>query len=284
MLTVNIIKDNITILLDVIKVFFMKVVILAGGLGTRLYEETELKPKPMVEIGGKPILWHIMKIYSYYGFNDFVILTGYKSHVIKDYFINYYTRYSDITVDMVNNTVEVHKNRHEPWKVTMLYTGQDTMTGSRIKIAQKYIADEPFLLTYGDGVADVNINALIDSHRNSGKIVTMTAVQLRGRFGALVIKDDNMITSFMEKPEGEESWINGGFFVCEPDVFNYISDGENVIFERNPLEHLARDNQLNAYKHRGFWHPMDTLKDKKELTDMWMNDVAPWALWLRKDK
>ncbi len=284
MLTVNIIKDNITILLDVIKVFFMKVVILAGGLGTRLYEETELKPKPMVEIGGKPILWHIMKIYSYYGFNDFVILTGYKSHVIKDYFINYYTRYSDITVDMVNNTVEVHKNRHEPWKVTMLYTGQDTMTGSRIKIAQKYIGDEPFLLTYGDGVADVNINALIDSHRNSGKIVTMTAVQLRGRFGALVIKDDNMITSFMEKPEGEESWINGGFFVCEPDVFNYISDGENVIFERNPLEHLARDNQLNAYKHRGFWQPMDTLKDKKELTDMWMNDVAPWALWLRKDK
>ncbi len=284
MLTVNIIKDNITILLDVIKVFFMKVVILAGGLGTRLYEETELKPKPMVEIGGKPILWHIMKIYSYYGFNDFVILTGYKSHVIKDYFINYYTRYSDITVDMVNNTVEVHKNRHEPWKVTMLYTGQDTMTGSRIKIAQKYIGDEPFLLTYGDGVADVNINALIDSHRNSGKSVTMTAVQLRGRFGALVIKDDNMITSFMEKPEGEESWINGGFFVCEPDVFNYISDGENVIFERNPLEHLARDNQLNAYKHRGFWQPMDTLKDKKELTDMWMNDVAPWALWLRKDK
>lgn len=261
----------------------MKVVILAGGLGTRLYEETELKPKPMVEIGGKPILWHIMKIYSYYGFNDFVILTGYKSHVIKDYFINYYTRYSDITVDMVNNTVEVHKNRHEPWKVTMLYTGQDTMTGSRIKIAQKYIGDEPFLLTYGDGVADVNINALIDSHQNSGKIVTMTAVQLRGRFGALVIKDDNMITSFMEKPEGEESWINGGFFVCEPDVFNYINDGENVIFERNPLEHLARDNQLNAYKHRGFWHPMDTLKDKKELTDMWMNDLAPWALWTKEN-
>ena len=231
----------------------MKVVILAGGLGTRLSEETELKPKPMVEIGGKPILWHIMKIYSYYGFNDFVILTGYKSHIIKDYFINYYTRYSDITVDMANNTVEVHKNRHEPWKVTMLYTGQDTMTGGRIKKAQDYIGNEPFLLTYGDGVADVNINELI------------------------------MITSFMEKPKGEESWINGGFFVCEPKVFDYIKDGDSTIFERAPLENLAKDNQLNAYKHNGFWRPMDTLRDKNDLTEMWLNDSAPWAIWNKEN-
>lgn len=258
----------------------MKVVILAGGLGTRLSEETELKPKPMVEIGGKPILWHIMKIYSFYGFNEFIILTGYKSHIIKDYFINYYNRYSDVTVDMKNNTVEVHKTRNEPWKVTMLYTGQDTMTGSRIKKAQKYIGKEPFLLTYGDGVSDVNIKDLISCHKASKKAITMTAVQLQGRFGALVIKDDNVITSFMEKPKGEESWINGGFFVCENEVFDYIDEERNdIIFERKPLENLAKDNKLNAYKHRGFWKPMDTLRDKTDLTNMWQNDVAPWAVW-----
>lgn len=258
----------------------MKVVILAGGLGTRLSEETELKPKPMVEIGGKPILWHIMKIYSFYGFNDFIILTGYKSHIIKDYFINYYNRYSDVTVDMNNNTIEVHKTRNEPWKVTMLYTGQDTMTGSRIKKAQKYLGKEPFLLTYGDGVSDVNIKDLIKCHKTSKKIITMTAVQLQGRFGALVIKDDNVITSFMEKPKGDESWINGGFFVCENEVFDYIDENnDNVIFERKPLENLAKNNKLNAYKHRGFWKPMDTLRDKIDLTNMWQNDVAPWAVW-----
>lgn len=260
----------------------MKVVILAGGLGTRLSEETELKPKPMVEIGGKPILWHIMKIYSHYGFNDFVVLTGYKSHIIKEYFINYYNRYSDVTVDMANNTVEVHKTRNEPWKVTMLYTGKDTMTGGRIKKAQDYIGNEPFMLTYGDGVSDVNIEELIKCHKESGKLVTMTAVQLSGRFGALVIKDDNMITSFMEKPKGEESWINGGFFVCQPEVFDYIKEGDKTIFERAPLENLAKDNQLNAYKHRGFWQPMDTLRDKKELTELWKSGKAPWAKWLNK--
>lgn len=259
----------------------MKVVILAGGLGTRLSEETELKPKPMVEIGGKPILWHIMKIYSHYGFNDFVILTGYKSHVIKDYFVNYYNRYSDITVDMLSNTVEVHKTRHEPWKVTMLYTGEDTMTGGRIKKAQKYIGDEPFLLTYGDGVADVDVRAIVDAHKSAKKLVTMTAVQLSGRFGALVIKENNMITSFMEKPKGEESWINGGFFVCQPEVFDYIKDGDSTIFERAPLENLAKDDQLNAYKHDGFWRPMDTLKDKIDLTEMWQENKAPWAVWQR---
>lgn len=258
----------------------MKAVILAGGLGTRLSEETELKPKPMVEIGGKPILWHIMKIYSYYGFNDFIILSGYKSHVIKDYFVNYYNRYSDITVDMSNNTVEVHKTRNEPWKVTILYTGQDTMTGGRIKKAQDYIGNERFLLTYGDGVADVDINELIKCHEKSNKLVTMTAVQLSGRFGALVIKENDMITSFMEKPKGEESWINGGFFVCEPQVFDYIKDSDSTIFEREPLENLANNNQLNAFKHNGFWKPMDTLRDKKELTDLWQNNQAPWAKWL----
>ena len=258
----------------------MKVVILAGGLGTRLSEETELKPKPMVEIGGKPILWHIMKLYSYYGFNDFIILTGYKSHVIKDYFVNYYNRYSDITVDMCTNSVEIHKTRHEPWKVTMLYTGQDTMTGGRVKKAQEYIGDEPFMLTYGDGVSDVNINELVKAHKKSGKLATMTAVQLSGRFGALVVKEDNVITSFMEKPKGEESWINGGFFVCEPEVFNYIMpDDDSIIFERAPLENLAKDGQLNAYKHEGFWRPMDTLRDKNELTDLWQSDKAPWAKW-----
>lgn len=258
----------------------MKVVILAGGLGTRLSEETKIVPKPMVEIGGKPILWHIMKIYSYYGFNDFVILTGYKSHIIKDYFVHYYQQYSDITVDMTTNSVEIHRMQTEPWKVTMLYTGQDTMTGGRIKKAQEYIGNEPFLLTYGDGVSDVNINDLINNHKASGKLCTMTAVQLQGRFGALVIKDDNMITSFMEKPKGEESWINGGFFVCQPEVFDYIKDGDSTIFERAPLENLAQDKQLNAYKHSGFWRPMDTLKDKNDLTYMWQNNQAPWAVWL----
>ena len=261
----------------------MKVVILAGGLGTRLSEETKLIPKPMVEIGGKPILWHIMKIYSHYGFNDFIILTGYKSHIIKDYFVHYYQQYSDITVDMQNNSVEIHRIKTEPWKVTMLYTGQDTMTGGRIKKAQEYIGNEPFLLTYGDGVSDVNIDDLIKSHKASGKTVTMTAVQPSGRFGALVIKDDNMITSFMEKPKGDESWINGGFFVCEPQVFDYIPNGDDVIFERAPLENLAKDRKLNAYKHEGLWRPMDTLKDKNDLTEMWVKNTAPWAVWLDKE-
>lgn len=260
----------------------MKVVILAGGLGTRLSEETKLVPKPMVEIGGKPILWHIMKIYSYYGFNDFVILTGYKSHIIKDYFVHYYQQYSDITVDMANNSVEIHRMQTEPWKVTMLYTGQDTMTGGRIKKAQEYIGNEPFMLTYGDGVADININDLIKNHKKSKKICTMTAVQPTGRFGALVIKDDNIITSFKEKPKGDETWINGGFFICKPEVFDYIQGGDSTVFEKAPLENLAKDHELNAYKHDGFWRPMDTLKDKNDLTEMWMSGNAPWAVWSRK--
>lgn len=257
----------------------MKVLILAGGLGSRLSEETNLKPKPMVEIGGYPILWHIMKIYSHYGFNDFIILTGYKSHIIKEFFVNYYHRYSDITVDMTDNSVTVHKTRQEPWKVTMLYTGQNTMTGGRIKKASKYIGNEPFLLTYGDGVSDVNIKDLIDAHQKSGKLITMTAVKPTGRFGALVIDGQNTITSFIEKPKGDGAWINGGFFVCQPEVMNYIAEGSGVIFERDPLEKLAADGQLHAYKHDGFWQPMDTLKDKIHLTELWEQEKAPWKKW-----
>lgn len=260
----------------------MKVIILAGGLGTRLSEETDLKPKPMVEIGGRPILWHIMKIYSYYGFNDFIILTGYKSHIIKDYFINYYTRYSDITVDLAKNSVELHTTRTEPWRVTMLYTGPDTMTGGRIAKAKEYLKNERFLLTYGDGVADINISKLIEHHVKSGKTVTMTAVQPKGKFGALNIDTNSNILSFKEKPQGDGTWINGGFFVCEPEVFNYLKDDINCVFEHEPLENLATAHKLNAYKHRGFWRPMDTLKDKKELTEMWAKEQAPWAIW--KDK
>jgi glucose-1-phosphate cytidylyltransferase len=258
----------------------MRVVILAGGYGTRLSEETDLRPKPMVEIGGRPILWHIMKTYSYWGFNEFVVLTGYKSHVIKDYFINYYTRYSDITVDMSNNAVEIHQHRNEPWKVTMLYTGQDTMTGGRLLAAKGFLAGERFFLTYGDGLSDVNMPELLDVHIKSGKTVTLTSVQPTGKFGALEIESDNRISSFLEKPAGDGAWINGGFFVMEPAVFGYLKDGDKTVLERTPLENLAKDGRLNAYKHTGFWKAMDTLKDKNDLTALWTQGKAPWALWL----
>jgi len=259
----------------------MKVVILAGGLGTRLSEETNFIPKPMVEIGGWPILWHIMKVYSYWGFNDFVILTGYKSHIIKEYFINYYFRYSDITVDMAQNSVEIRNHRTEPWKVTMLYTGADTMTGGRLLRAKNSLENERFLLTYGDGVSDVNIPELIRFHDAAGKYATLTAVQPIGRFGAINITASGMVESFKEKPEGDGTWINGGFFVMEPNVFDYLTEGDATVLERNPIEHLAESGQLNAYKHTGFWRAMDTLKDKNELTALWMAGKAPWALWLK---
>ena len=259
----------------------MKVVILAGGLGTRLSEETELRPKPMVEIGGRPILWHIMKIYSYYGYNDFVILTGYKSHLIKEYFLNYYTRYSDITIDMAENSVEILNHRNEPWKVTMLYTGADTMTGGRIARAKDFLNNEPFMLTYGDGVSNVNIKELLKFHKEKGKIATLTAVQPNGRFGILRFKNDTDIASFREKPS-DGGWINGGFFVLEPQIFDYITPSDDTVFEKEPLEKLSQDNQLCAFKHSGFWQAMDTLKDKNELTRLWFTEKAPWAIW--KDK
>ncbi|GHV86423.1 glucose-1-phosphate cytidylyltransferase [Spirochaetia bacterium] len=257
----------------------MKVVILAGGYGTRLSEETELRPKPMVEIGGRPILWHIMKIYSYWGFNDFVVLTGYKSHIIKDYFINYYTRYSDITVDMSNNAVEIHNHRNEPWKVTMLYTGQNNMTGGRLLDAKNFLGNERFMLTYGDGVSDINIPELLNFHEKSGKIVTLTSVQPEGKYGAILVNSDGTVGSFHEKPEGDNSWINGGFFVMESGIFPYLKNGHATILEQEPLQQLVQENQLAAYKHSGFWRAMDTLREKNELTKMWVEGKAPWALW-----
>lgn len=256
----------------------MKTLILAGGMGTRLGEETKLIPKPMVEIGGYPILWHIMKIYSHYGYNDFVILTGYKGHVIKDYFLNYYNRYSDMTIDMANNDVQIHKMRTEPWTVTMLYTGPDTMTAGRIDRAKSYIGNEPFMLTYGDGVSDVDISKLVDSHVKSGKLVTLTAVKPEGRFGALEIQPDGTISQFQEKPS--DAWINGGFFVCENKALDYIpADSHDIMWERAPLQNIAKDGQLHAYKHSGFWHPMDMLKDKEDLNKLWNGGKAPWMVW-----
>jgi len=262
----------------------LKVVILAGGLGTRLSEETDLLPKPMVEIGGRPILWHIMKIYSHWGFNEFVILTGYKSHIIKDYFINYYFRYSDITVDMAQNSVEIHNHRTEPWKVTMLYTGPNTMTGGRLLRAKEVLKNERFLLTYGDGVSDVNIPELIRSHDSAGKYVTLTAVRRVESLGIIKVAANGAVESFKEKPEDDGAWINGGFFVMEPKIFDYLTEKDATVLERNPLEHLTQAGQLNAYKHTGFWRSIDTLKDKNELTNMWVTEIAPWALWLNRKR
>ena len=257
----------------------MKTVILAGGLGTRLSEETDTKPKPMVEIGGRPILWHIMKMYSHYGFNEFVICAGYKSYYIKDFFYHYFMHSADMTVDMQSNKIIWHNSHSEPWKVTIVDTGLNTMTGGRIKRIQPYIGDEPFMLTYGDGVSNINIPDLIDHHRRSGMVATLTAVQPSGKFGALQISDIDQITAFKEKPQGDGAWINGGFFVCEPKVFDYISEGDATIWERGPLEGIARDGKLQAYRHSGFWKPMDTLRDKVELNEMWASDKAPWKVW-----
>ena len=257
----------------------MKVLILAGGLGSRLSEETTLKPKPMVEIGGKPILWHIMKSYSHYGFNEFIILCGYKGYMIKEYFANYYRHMSDMTVDMSNNTITHHANHAEPWKVTLVDTGVETMTGGRIRRVQQYIGNESFMLTYGDGVSDVNIADLVKFHKSHKALITMTAVQPEGRFGSLQITQENQVTSFKEKPKGDGSWINGGFFVCQPEVIDYITEGDATIFERAPLELLAKDGKLFTFKHTGFWKPMDTLRDKTQLEEMIENGTAPWVKW-----
>jgi glucose-1-phosphate cytidylyltransferase len=256
----------------------MKVVILAGGFGTRLSEETDIKPKPMVEIGGKPILWHIMKTYSSHGFDEFVILLGYKGYVIKEFFSNYFLHQSDVTIDLANNSMEVHQNESESWKVTLLETGLNTLTGGRIKRAKDYIGDDDFLLTYGDGLSDVDIAKTVEFHKIHGKNITMTAVQPAGRYGALDIKDDNSISSFKEKPKGDGAWINGGFFVCKPEVLNYIA-GDSTTFEQEPLTDLAAEGQLMSFKHSGFWECMDTLRDKTHLCELWDSGVAPWKQW-----
>jgi glucose-1-phosphate cytidylyltransferase len=257
----------------------MKVLLLAGGYGTRLSEETDIKPKPMVEIGGKPILWHIMKLYSHYGFNDFVILLGYKGYYIKEYFANYFLHQSDIAIDIQSGKMEVLNNSSEPWKVTLIDTGLESMTGGRIKRAQAFIGDEPFMLTYGDGVSNVNIDDLIALHKSHGKAMTMTSSQPEGRFGALNITDKNQVINFLEKPKGDGGWINAGFFVCEPKVFDYITEGDSTVFEQAPLQNLAEDGEIFTYKHEGFWKPMDTLRDKIKLNELWESGKAEWKVW-----
>ena len=256
----------------------MKVVILAGGFGTRLSEETYLKPKPMVEIGGKPILWHIMKIYSAFGFNEFIICLGYKGYMIKEYFSSYFLHQSDVTIDIKSNKIEVHNNVCEPWKVTLVDTGLNTMTGGRIKRIKNYVKNETFMVTYGDGMGNIDLKKLLYFHKNHGKYATLTAVQPLGRFGALEINTKDEITNFQEKPKGDKAWINGGFFVLEPQIFDYIK-GDETIWEREPLEKLAKDGQLAAYKHKGFWMCMDTLRDKKELETLWNSGNPPWKIW-----
>jgi glucose-1-phosphate cytidylyltransferase len=256
----------------------MKVLILAGGFGSRLSEETDIKPKPMVEIGGKPILWHIMKTYSQYGFNDFVILLGYKGYVIKEYFANYILHQSDITIDVVNNKTIIHNNHAESWTITLLDTGLNSMTGGRILKAKNYIDEDTFMLTYGDGVSDVNIDELLAFHQSHKGCITMTSAQPDGRFGALEIDENNRVNEFIEKPKGDGGWINAGFFVCDKRVLEYI-ENEMTIFEKDPLENMAADGQLYTYKHTGFWKPMDTLRDKLQLESLISNNCAPWKIW-----
>ena len=259
----------------------MKAVILAGGYGSRLSEATHLIPKPMVEIGGKPILWHIMKIYSSYGINDFIICCGYKQYVIKEYFANYFMHNCDMTVDLSDNTIEVHRSHSEEWRVTMVDTGLNTMTGGRVKRIQRYVGNERFCLTYGDGVTDLNIADTIRAHEESGAKISMTVYKPVGKFGAVKINHaNNQVISFLEKPDGDGNWINAGFFVCEPEVFNYIPEGDDsCVFEKKPLETLAAEGLMHAYKHRGFWKPMDMLRDNTELNEMWNENKAPWKCW-----
>ena len=254
----------------------MKAVILAGGFGTRISEESYLVPKPMIEIGGRPLLWHIMKIYAAHGVTEFIVCCGYKSHVIKEFFSNYMLHTADVTVDLGRNTIDFHNNHKEPWKVTLVETGLNTMTGGRLKSVRKYLDDSPFCFTYGDGVSDLDICKLIDFHKKSGKLATVTAVPPPARFGALVLEGDR-VSSFREKPENE-GWVNGGFFVLSPKVLDYI-DGPETVWEREPLERLSHDGQLANFKHTGFWQPMDSLRDKQRLEDLWATGRAPWRIW-----
>ena len=257
----------------------MKAVILAGGLGTRLSEETSIKPKPMVEIGGKPILWHIMKIYSHHGITDFVVCCGYKGYVIKEYFANYFLHMSDVTFDMRFNQMNVHAGKAEPWRVTLVDTGDSTMTGGRLKRVREHVGSEDFCFTYGDGVSSVNVTELIEFHKQQKSLAALTAVQPPGRFGAISLeKDQTKITQFQEKPEGDGAWINGGFFVLNPQVIDYIDD-DSISWEKEPLQKLAHMEELSAYKHNGFWQPMDTLRDKRYLEKMWQANEAPWKVW-----
>ncbi|RKD86201.1 glucose-1-phosphate cytidylyltransferase [Mangrovibacterium diazotrophicum] len=260
----------------------MKVLILAGGLGTRLSEETKIKPKPMVEIGGYPIIWHIMKIYAAHGHNDFIVLCGYKGYIIKEFFANYLQNHSDIHVDLEKNEISYLKSNVEPWKVTLIDTGSETLTGGRIKRVKDLVGNEPFLLTYGDGVSNVDITETIKFHKSQNSLVTLSAIKPPGRFGTFSLQSDgNTIANFREKPSGdgsESAWINGGFFVVEPEAFNYI-DGDQTIWERDPLENIASEGKLSAYRHHGFWHPMDTLRDKHTLEELWASGEAPWKIW-----
>ena len=257
----------------------MKVLILAGGYGTRLSEETDIRPKPMVEVGGKPILWHIMKTYSYYGVNEFIILLGYKGYFIKEYFANYILHQSDVTIDMSNGNIQMHNKSSEPWKVTLLDTGINAMTGARIKKAEDYVGNESFMLTYGDGLAYNNIKKKLNLQKKQKKIKTNTTAQPGSSFGALNVDKSNRVVDFREKPRGEESWIKAGYFICEPEVFNYIGDGDDVVFEKEPLKNLVKDEQIFTYKHNGFWMPMDTLRDKNKLNEIYNSNQAPWVVW-----
>lgn len=257
----------------------MKVVILAGGFGTRISEESLLRPKPMIEIGERPILWHIMKLYSHYGFNDFIICLGYKGYYIKEYFAHYFLHESDVTFDFTNgNQAVTHQHSAEPWKVTLVNTGLETLTGGRVKRIQPYINNEPFLLTYGDGVSNVNLDELVAYHKQHKKLVSVTSVQPGGRFGALDLTDDNKVLGFNEKPKGDGSWINAGFFVMQPEIFNYLGNDASIL-EKEPLENVARDGELVAYKHDGFWYPMDSMRDKNYLEELWKSGKPPWKIW-----
>lgn len=256
----------------------MKTVILAGGLGTRISEETDLKPKPMIEVGGLPILWHIMKTYSFYGFHEFIICLGYRGYIIKEYFANYFLHMTDVMIDISQNKIDILHKKAEPWKITLIDTGLSTMTGGRIKQIQKYVEDQTFFLTYGDGLCNVNINDLLSFHKSHKSALTVTAVQPPGRFGTMNVSGESKVTTFQEKPKGDGNWCNGGFFVCDSPVFDEIS-GNEAIWEREPMENLAKKNEIIAYKHNDFWHPMDTLRDKLHLDNLWKTGKAPWKVW-----